>query len=315
VTGAGGPAGELRDQLTVRALLRLYPRAWRDRYADEFASVLGDFLACASRTARIRLLINAAIGAADAHIRLPGGPAMTDRIRRSLGTATCALIAFVIAGTGFQKMTEDQVFQIAARQHAAIGTSFDILRAAAIAAGVVVLASAAPLLWTVARQIVTDRRRDLLRFLLLPPAAIAAWIAPAWILAVTYRYPLVHSPANIAVATTLVLLGVGAAGCCAWSVMQILRRAELPDRLLRAQAIPMVVLVACMAVVTLTDLSWGLAVRAGDGPLFDSSSNGLLATSLRPSWLIGVAILAAATVVAGRAAGQTVRQVRPQARG
>jgi len=54
-----------------------------------------------------------------------------------------------------------------------------------------------------------------------------------------------------------------------------------------------------MAVVTGADLSWGLALRSADGALFHSD-NGLVATSLPPSWAGGVLVLAAATLRAGR---------------
>lgn len=45
----------------------------------------------------------------------------------------------------------------------------------------------------------------------------------------------------------------------------------------------MTVLSVCMAVVTGADISWGLAVRSADSALFHSD-NGLVATSMPPSW-------------------------------
>src|SRR5580704_4112775 len=154
-TGArpGGDGMTAPDSLLVRAVLCLYPRPWRDRYQDEFARLLVDLLACAPRRARIRLIVNAAIGAADARLNLSGGN-MADRIRSSLGVVVCALVVFAIAGSGFQKMTEYPDFTAAASQHSSIGTSFNVLRAAAVAAGIIVLAAAIPLVWTILRQAV-----------------------------------------------------------------------------------------------------------------------------------------------------------------
>jgi hypothetical protein len=164
-----------------------------------------------------------------------------------------------------------------------------------------------PLAWSVARQAVAGRRMDLLRLLAVPPVAVAGWVAAVLLITRLYRHPQVHSAGNLVTAAAVGLLGLAAAGACAWAVAAILRRADLAPRLLRPQVIPMAVLSTCMAVVTGTDLSWGLALRASDGALFHSN-NGLVATSLPLSWAAGVAVLAAATVVTAvatwRAAGE-----------
>ena len=297
------------DPLLVRAVLNLYPGPWRDRYQDEFAGLLGDLLACAPRRTRVRLIANAVLGAADAHLNLGGGRAMTERIRGSLGVVICALVVFAIAGSGFQKMTEYPDFTAAASQHSSIGTSFNVLRGVAIAAGIIVIAAAIPLVWTILRQVVAGRRIDLLLRLAVPPAAIGAWIGIIKLVRAVSPQP--PSGLNAAGAAWVIGLGVVAAALCAWATLSVLRRAELPDRLVRAEVIPMIAVVACMAAVTVTDLSWGLAVRAGDSELFHSS-NGLLDTGVLPSWIAGLVVLAGATIVAGLAAVQAARKLRTE---
>jgi hypothetical protein len=289
------------DPLLVRAVLGLYPRSWRDRYADEFGRLLADLLACASWRRRIRLIVNAAGGAADAHLRLPGGRPMIDRIRTSLAMITCALVLFAVAGAGFQKMTEDTPFVAANRQYSSIGTSFDVLRGAAIAAGIIVLAAAIPLVWAVLRQARARRRADLIALLATPLVAIAAWLLLARLLFGGSGQRKFHSLADSPWVIVMIVLGAGVAALCAWSAIAILRRAELGERLLRAEVIPMIAVTVCMAIVTVTDLSWGLAVHASDNSLF-TSSNGLFATYLPSSWGTGLVALAAATIVAARAA-------------
>jgi hypothetical protein len=287
--------------LLVRAILCLYPRQWRDRYQDEFARLLVDLLACAPRRARIRLIVNVVSGAADAHLNYPAGGAMTERIRRSLGVMICTLVVFAIAGAGFQKMTEDPAFTTAASLHSAIGTSFNVLRDIAFVAGIIVVIAAVPLVWALLRQAITRRQPVLVVWLVLPPVALATWIGVLkLIMAAGPKHPGVHSGANATELIAVVVLGLAAAWVCAWSTLRALRETELPARLLQAEVVPMIAIVACMAAITVTDLSWGLAVRAGDGSLFHSS-NGLLATALPPSWLGGLVVLAAATIVAGRA--------------
>jgi hypothetical protein len=298
------------DSLLVRAVLCLYPRPWRDRYQDEFARLLVDLLACAPRRARIRLIVNAAGGAADAHLNLSGGN-MADRIRSSLGVVVCALVVFAIAGSSFQKMTEYPDFTAAASQHSSIGTSFNVLRAAAVAAGIIVLAAAIPLVWTILRQAVAGRRTDLLLRLAVPPVAVGAWIGLIKIIQALTPQPGRRSGLDAVAAAWVIAAGAVAAALCAWATLSVLRRAELPRRLLRAEVLPMIAVVACMAAVTVTDLSWGLAVRAGDSPLFHSN-NGLLDAAVLPSWIAGLVVLAAATIVAGRATARAAGQLRAE---
>ena len=303
------PAGQDRDPLFVRMVLSLYPRRWRDRYGEEFAALLIDMTAASGWPSRIGFIAEASSWALDAHLHSAlgtGGRLMPDRFRRAVATVACAVIVFIVAGLGFEKMTEDPAYAMAGRQHAAVGASFDILRAAAVVAGLTILAGALPLAWTVIRQAIAGRRADLFWLLFIPPAAVIGWLAVVQIIVAFYRHPQAHSAANIVVVALIVLLGAAAAVACAWATVVILRRADLAPGLLRPEVIPMAVLSACMAVVTGADLSWGLAIRSADGTLFHSD-NGLLATPMPPSWIAGVLVLGTVTAVT---AASTVRAAR-----
>jgi hypothetical protein len=268
-----------------------------------------DLLACASGRRRFRLVADAAMGAADAHLRLPGGRAMADRIRGSLAVIACALVVFAIAGAGFEKMTEGTAFYAANRRYSSVGTSFDVLRGAAIAAGIIVLAAAIPLVWAVLRQARADRRADLIVLLVTPPVAIAVWLFLARLLFGGSGQRRFRSLSDHPLVIVMIVFGAGVAALCAWSTVTILRRAEFGERLLRAEVFPMIAVTACMAIVTVTDLSWGLAVHASEKLLF-TSSNGLFASYLPSSWGIGLVVLAAATVVAARATAVAAGQAR-----
>ncbi len=238
---------------------------------------------------------------------------MPDRIRRSLATVACAVVVFAIAGAGFQKMTEYPDFTAAAREHSAIGTSFNVLRAAAIIAVIAVLAGALPVAWSVLRQAVTARRADLIRPPVIAAAAVLGWLAIVLATVRLFAHPQAHSAASITVVAIIFPLGVAAAATCGWAAVVIVQRADLVPRLLRSEVIPMAVLTVCMAVVTGADLSWGLAVRAADSALFHSD-NGLVATSVPPSWAGGVVVLAAVTVVTAAATIRAARTLRMPAR-
>jgi len=310
-TGPGpGTADDRPGPLVARAVLRLYPRRWRDRYGEEFASVLTDMTAAAPWPARAALIADAISGALDARLNHPGGSTMPDRIRGSIAVVACAVIAFVIAGAGFAKMTEYADFRAAAARHSAIALSFDVLRAAAVIAGIAVLAGALPVAWSVIRQAVAGRRADLIRPLVLAPAAVIGWAAAASVIVrLAGRHPQVHSAANLAAVAAVVLLGAAVAAVCGWAAVAVLRRADLAPRLLRSEVVPMIVLTVCMAVVTGADISWGLATRAADSALFHSD-NGLVATPLPPSWAGGVLVLIAVTGVTAAATLRAARELR-----
>jgi hypothetical protein len=310
-------ADRYRDPLFVRVVLSLYPRRWRDRYGEEFAALLIDTAAASGWPARIGFIAEAGSWALDAHLHSAlgtGGRLMPDRIRRAVATVACAAIVFIVAGCGFAKMIDDPAYTMARRQHAAVGTSFDILRVAAVVAGLAILAGALPLAWAVIRQAIAGHRADLIRLLLIPPAAVISWLAVVLIIVAFYHHPQAHSAANIAVVALIMLLGAAAAVACAWATVAILRRADLAPGLLRPEVIPMAVLSACMAVVTGADLSWGLAIRSADGALFHSD-NGLLATAMPPSWIAGVLVLAAVTVITAASTVRVARELGRPAQG
>jgi hypothetical protein len=163
--------------------------------------------------------------------------------------------------------------------------------------------------WAVLRQARAGRRADLIGLLVIPPVAIAAWLGLAWLLFGQSGKEGVRSHPDHPWLIVMIVLGAGVAALCAWSAVTILRRADLGDRLLRAQVVPMIAVTACMAIVTVTDLSWGLAVHASDSALF-FSSNGLFSTYLPTNWGIDLAVLAAATIVAALATTVAVGHAR-----
>jgi hypothetical protein len=114
----------------MNRLVRLYPRAWRERYQDEFACLVADLSAAQpSRLDRLRLTVDVARGALDAwtHRRhtmnLPEHP-VTPAVRRgvfdgllvSVAAATVLVLSNVVfpAGPSESDNDPDYLVQIAA---------------------------------------------------------------------------------------------------------------------------------------------------------------------------------------------------------
>src|SRR5579859_5161347 len=104
-------------------LLRLYPSAWRERYGDEFAALLE------AQPTSVALVLDVMRAALDARWLATTGRVthMLTRLRATTITIFCAYIAFVVAGMGYQKMTEYADFNAAGQTHAAIGVSHTLI--------------------------------------------------------------------------------------------------------------------------------------------------------------------------------------------
>jgi hypothetical protein len=231
---------------------------------------------------------------------------MPERIRRAASVAFCASVVFAIAGSAFAKMTEDPVFTTTARAHPAVGWSFDVVYAGAILAGLAVLAGALPVLVAVVRQALAGRR-DLRRLLLVPPAAVGAWVGLVLLLT---RLPGPSAGPDLAAFLALALSGALAAALSAGALLAAAHRIELPDRILRSEWLPMSALSLAMAAVTGAGLVWGLALQA-QAPSVFASADGVVSTSLTLTWAASVGVMGLASAVAAAA---TVRAVCARSR-
>lgn len=250
-------------------LVRLYPSAWRARYADELLAWiaeggLGPLVA-----------LDLARGALDAnlHPNLAAGRriAMPDRLRGLVVGVLCGYAAFVFAGAGYQKLTEYDDFVAVAHRHAAVGTAFDAVVAAALAwfAGTLAL-----LAWHARTSTLPAGQMG-------TAAGFYGWIA------------------SLALAAA-----VGVAGA-----VVAVRRAVLGTGLLRLAAGAAAVTTAAMVVMLVATVVWGVALRAADPVLFHSAQ-GIRASSTAGSWAAIVVCMAAATAVAGVACARGLGAAR-----
>jgi hypothetical protein len=295
-----------REPLTVRFVLSLYPRPWRERYRDEFCALLEDMTDGEPLPARARLLGNAIRGGLGARLALLAERGLPERRKEPVTTVACAAIAFAVVVAGVAKMREGAAFDAVARTHAAVALSLSVLRGAAALAGLAVLAGAAPLAWTVLRQLVVDRRPGLAAPLAVALVAPLGWLGAVWTAArLTGDHP--GAGPNLIAVAALALSGLGVIVTCAWAIVTVIRRVRLPSRLLRAELPAMTMLSVSAATVTAADIAWGVALRSADAGLFHSD-NGLVSTPLGPNWAGSAMVLSAITAVMAAANVRAVRQ-------
>jgi hypothetical protein len=289
-----------RRDTTRRWLLRLYPLAWRARYADEFAALLD--LAPLSLWTVLDILL----GALDARLcvrswRVAAMTTLIQRLRRSEIVIFCAYIAFVVAGSAFAKVTEYDDFHDATRHYPLIGGAFTTLVVAAWVALAAVVIGGAPLALAAARSALATRRWSTLALLAVPALALGALYG--FVLLLTQIIgPAIHAgpgatSANyhlgIALAIFFLLCAAGSTVAMARAIAQ----SEIAPGLYRFARIPAAVAVLAMVVVTGSLLVWGLALRA-DVPSLFNGNDGLQASNTAANWLVQLAVMALATAVA-----------------
>jgi hypothetical protein len=93
------------DKPRPPAILRCYPRAWRERYGDELAELI------ARESRSPRLAFDLALGAIDAHLHPQVGAAGSSRVRHVAGVA---LLAGVLVAAGYVSQHLDTARTISA---------------------------------------------------------------------------------------------------------------------------------------------------------------------------------------------------------
>jgi len=241
----------LRMQRWVQRLLRLYPRAWRDRYGDEVASTL------AEHRVTYRTALDLFLGAFDAHLHgdlLPGRlVSMAHRIRSSEITIFCAFVLFCVAW-GALRFIRDPLptweWETATAVHPALRTSLTILDLTSLIATLAIFVGGLPLLVTAITQAIAARRVRLLALFAVPLLAAAA-LAVVVLADIPWSSRSqsgdLHMLQPIIVQLVLVTLPLVAVGGCAAAIAAAIGHSEVGVRALRFALFPAVVATAALA--------------------------------------------------------------------
>jgi len=159
----------------IRAwLVGLYPRPWRERYADEFSALLEECL-------RSPLdVLDILLGALDAHLGLSHETDwrlmnMNNKLRTTILLVFAAYIAFIVAGMSLYGFADDSPFIPMMKTNAALNISWRTIQVGSVLALLSIVIGGAPLAWTVIRRALMSNRKDL-RLLLVPLYAFLALV-------------------------------------------------------------------------------------------------------------------------------------------
>lgn len=246
------PSREARLVRWVRRLLRLYPRAWRERYADEVAAVL------AEHHVTYWTALDILLGAFDAHLHgdlLPRRlTSMAHRIRSSEIATFYAFVLFCI-GWLLLRLVRDPlpVWEAAVAVHPELVVALTILDLTVVVATLAILVGGLPILVSACVQSIAARRWGLLALFAVPLLAAAALVvvgladipAPGYPQPGTPAAPL--TPLGMALQLGLVSLPLVAVGGSAAAIAAVIGRSELSVNVLRFALLPAGVATAALA--------------------------------------------------------------------
>ncbi|MGH2478208.1 MAG: hypothetical protein ACRDHW_00915 [Ktedonobacteraceae bacterium] len=281
-----------------RSLLCLYPRAWRGRYGDEVLAMLEQ------RPLSFTDGINLFFGALEAHLHPHLGTtgmsiyerilAMFATLRRSVLTIFCAFIVFILAGWGFQKMTEYDDFQQAAHMHSIVGLSFNLVVIGGAVAFLAVVAGGLPVVIAIIKSALTRKRFGPLFLLAIPILAFLVFLGSTRLLGAidhpgTWLVAHLFPGRGLFFGTLIAAAIVSPAAVC-FAVV----RSEVSEKALRFALLPFTLAIISMVLILAATIIWGLGLRDSVPQLF-TSNGGILSTSTVSTWLCIIIAMAIAT--------------------
>ena len=315
----------------VRAwLTNLYPRPWRERYADEFEAMLEQCLKTPLD------VVDVILGAVDAHLQLINGENvnwrllnMLNKLRTTILIVFASFIGFVVAGMALNGMLDDSPMIPYMRANLAPAVALSIIQLGAVVALLAVVVGGLPLAFTVIRRARSVDRIN--RGLLLVPAysllALVLYFGFIFLVA-TGRINIpgvvqVVQPDNFPIGNRLMLAGlmlifVLGAIASTVAVWKVLSRTDVEQDTFKAGGrtlsidvykfayIPAVITAVCMLVMLVATLVWSWLVFSAM-PEVLAGQYGLWQTSTQ-AWLYGIiAVMAICclTAILGVTRGRT----------
>ncbi|MGO8948787.1 MAG: hypothetical protein ACLQUY_14270 [Ktedonobacterales bacterium] len=232
---------------------------------------------------------------------------METRYRRSTSMIFACFIAFVIAGIGFDKLSEDIMKSALPAAHPIMAVAYHAVMIGAVLALLAVLAGGIPLLLAALRFAVDHGRRDILARFAVPPVALAVTIL---YLTLIVRLNVggdtvatIHTWQRIVGVGSAVLIFLIAAVASTAAVLDAFSRSEVPERLLRFSLIPGAVAILAMLATLVASLVWSVALwQYAPGHFF--GNDGFLASSTLFATVLQASVMVLAVAVAALALSQ-----------
>jgi hypothetical protein len=300
-TDASAPvpeAGTTRSSRALRSAVRLFPDSWRDRYGVEFEALL------AETPPTPGAFFDVLVAAVDARLHPTGPrrrwPLAIERLRMHELIVFVAWVVFVVAGLGFQRMTEGRPFTTIVDDQPIVGLAMDAIVAGAFVSLLAVVVAGVPIALAIATSAIRAREWRQLGLLAVPAVALVVSVGITFLL-LSIGAPEPTDPWRVLAFVAWVGTFVVAAAVSTVAVGAAALHGDVDGRLYRRAAAPALATAGAMTVVTIAVLVWGLGLLVAAPEVF-WGFEGILATSTALTWALVLAAMTAATLVAGRAA-------------
>ena len=292
-------------------LVSLYPSAWRERYGDEFETLLEECLHSPLDVLDILL------GALDARLELPYETNwrlmnMINKLRTTILFVFAAYIAFIVAGFSLTGLVDDSQFVTLMRSNPVLFASWITIESGSVIALLAIVIGGAPLAWTIIRRAFTSQKKDL-RLLFVPLGALLALVAYFFAMAyLAFNTNLLDQPTSStghALLWGLITIFIVGAIVSTIAVWKLISRTDVEQdtfgllgksttiKVYEFAFVPAVVAALSMLVMFAATVIWGWLSYSLRPDLF-TGNMGVMMTSTRGSFAFTLIVMAIATVTA-----------------
>jgi hypothetical protein len=231
------------------------------------------------------------------------------RYRRTASIVFACFMAYVVAGIGFAKNSEDVVKSSLPSSYPVLGLAYHGVMAGAVLSLLAVLAGGIPIALSTLLGALVHRRTDILARLAVPPFALC--LSFLYLGLIMRLHVGGNTPATIHTwqrfvgigSVVMVFLLAGATSCAA--VLDAVRRSEIRERLLRASLLPAVVATLAMLGTLAAHILWSAALfKVAPEAFF--GNDGFLATSTLLSMTLQVLLMGISVAIAALALSQSI---------
>lgn len=241
-----------------RALVRLYPPSWQQRYREEFLALLSE-----SPTG-MRRMLDVLGGVLDAWLRprrqLLSKPA---RMRSTISVVAYAWTALTAGALLFGQLTQQPPFRVVDASHPVARWLYAAYVGAACLSVAVVALGNLPLIGSILRTARHNHRRDVQQLMLTPVLSLLTFAAV--LVGIVKLVPHSATPGvGIGPGWFLVLLvaGVLAGAGCVVGPAAAVRRIDTDPRALRLGVLAMSLGTATMLIVSISTIAYGYTVNS-----------------------------------------------------
>lgn len=303
--------------ISLQALLRFYPRAWRARYGDELAALI--MQSSGSRRPPWRVSSDIVLAGCRERLRAAGiaGDGLTphDRAQSGVMLVLWAWVLFVLGGIGVAKVSEHWQAAVALSSRGLPAAAFDALVIAAAIGSLLVLSGIALTCLNLRRFLSaggwTKVRRPVIRAAILTVLLVVATILLAdWAHHLTNLQRNGHDNAYTGVFVLWILLFVACLFSWATATAVTARQIGIRERLLAVETSLAVAVSVAMTVMTVATAVWWGAVAQSAPWFFAGTRPGSVGTVLPLNLVIPACLMVIATALGTGGAARAIRNVR-----